>query len=195
MKIPVLFTQKNSNYDLDHKFDIYDINRNALTCISRSAAIYHPPCRSWGRLRGLANRIPVEHWYAVWSVIRCRRFGGVIEHPAGSTLWKLMKLPLPGSKPDNFGGWSMSINQSWFGFKAAKNTWLYIVGISPSELPDYPISFNAITHCVSTSKKMAGKKELSKNSKSKTPAELCKFLYNICESIELKKEYQNGKSN
>lgn len=187
MKIPVLFTQKNSNYNLDQKFDCYDIERNALTCSSRSAAIYHPPCRSWGRLRGLAHRIPVEHWLAVWSVIRCRKFGGVIEHPAGSTLWKLMKLPLPGSGYDNYGGWSMSINQSWFGFKATKNTWLYIVGINAGQLPDYTISLNAVTHCVSTSKNMSGKKELSKQSRAKTPAPLCNFLYQICINVELNK--------
>lgn len=184
--IEVYFTQKNSNYNLSNKFDCYDKERNSLSTKSKLPAIYHPPCRTWGRLRGLSNNEPGEHLLAVWSILRIWRYGGVLEHPAGSKLWDLMKLPLPGSGYDKFGGFSISINQSWFGFKAEKNTWLYIKGCKINEIPSIELSFDAITHVVTTSKKGTGKKELSKGARSKTPVKLIKWLSEVIEVINAK---------
>lgn len=48
--VPVLFVADSSNYKNDLRFDCYDKNRNALTIKNTLPAIYHPPCRTWGRL-------------------------------------------------------------------------------------------------------------------------------------------------
>lgn len=187
MKIPILFTMQNSNYALFENADCYDIKRDALTCTSDSAFVAHPPCRSWGRLRKFANVVPGEHLLAVWSVFRLWRYGGVLEHPAGSGLWKLLNLPLPGSGYDFRGGFSISFNQSWFGFKCEKNTWLYIVGCSLSDIPSMPLNFNAVSHTICSTSRATSKKEISKNKRSETVPALCEYLISICEIINFLK--------
>lgn len=187
MKLPVLFTQSGSNYDNYKCFDTYDFERNALTYNGSSAVICHPPCRSWGRLRGLAYRVPAEHWLAVWSVLKIRKLGGVLEHPAGSTLWKFCKLPYPGQAPDIYGGFSISINQHWFGFEAEKNTWLYVCGCELKDIPPVSLNFSAVTHVVNSVKASKVKKELSKNKRALTPVDLCFFLAHIILTINEKK--------
>lgn len=62
-----------------------------------------------------------------------RRFGGVLEHPAGSHAWAyfgLSKPPVAGGwvKADDFGGWTCCVEQGWYGHYAPKPTWLYSVG-------------------------------------------------------------------
>lgn len=186
MQIPVLFVNQSTNYE-NFNTDLYDINRNALSIVNDCAAVYHPPCRSWGRLRSFANFSPGEHWLAVWSVIRIRRFGGVLEHPAGSKLWNFMCLPRPGAGYDSFGGFSVKINQHDFGFECEKNTWLYIVGIDVNLLPAFPLNFDAVTHIISSCKLENGKREISKNKRAATTIMLCSYLLQISEIINYKK--------
>lgn len=193
--IPVLYVQQSSNYNSLPGFDCYDLDRDALSYKGDSAFIAHPPCRSWGRLRGLANYVPLERFLAIHAIYHVRKKGGVLEHPAGSKLWEFMSLPKPGSKPDRWGGFSVSLNQHWFGFPATKNTWLYICGCSPGQLPAMPLNFNAVTHCVSTSINMLGKKELSKNLRAKTPVQMCNYLKEICEIINENKLKKNDNTN
>jgi len=174
-KTVVLFAQVESTYKkLD--CDVFDIERNALTCARLEAAIYHPPCRTWGRLYKLCRWENGEHWLAVWSILRIWRYGGVLEHPAGSKLWRLMGLPKPGSGTDIHGGFSLSIDQSWFGHKCKKNTWLYVKGCNPGQMPQMPLSFDAITHCISSTNKSLGMKEISKKWREKTPIKLAQYL-------------------
>ena len=181
--VQVLFTQFKSTY-LDLGCDCYDLQRNALSIKSREPAIYHPPCRAWSRMRSFA-KVPVgERFLAIWSVSRVRRFGGVVEQPAGSKLWEFLNLPLPGSSYDIFGGFSISIDQHWFGHKAKKNTWLYIKGCSLSDLPPYPMNFDCVTHCLNTSSKNSKLKELAKNKRSYTPILFAKWLVEVVEIIK-----------
>jgi hypothetical protein len=99
------------------------------------AAVAHPPCRAWGRLRQFAKPRDDEKALAVLAVALVRRWGGVLEHPAASTLWAHCGLPTPGRAPDRFGGWTAEIRQCDWGHKAEKLTWLYIVGMHPDDLP------------------------------------------------------------
>lgn len=184
-KTVVLFAQADSTYkELD--CDVYDIERNALSCKSKKACIYHPPCRTWGRLRSFANVHPGEHLLAVWSILRIWRYGGVLEHPAGSKLWNIMSLAKPGQGLDNRGGYSISIDQSWFGHPCKKNTWLYIKGCTISEIPAFPLRFDLIQYCISSNSKKTGLKEVSKKWREKTPVELANYLIRITEIINYK---------
>jgi len=183
VKIPVLFTKKDSNYNLFPFFDCYDVNRNALSFEGTTPLIAHPPCRLFSRLRGFSTAPAQEKELAYFAMEKVRSNGGILEHPRSSTLWKECEVGTP-LKPDKFGGYLISVNLHWFGYKAIKKTGLYIVGIDYSELPSLPLSFNAITHTISTSKK-ATKKELSKRERSTTPVALCLWLYEVVTLIGL----------
>jgi hypothetical protein len=65
-----------------------------------------------------------------------RQFGGVLEHPKGSTLFRSYDLPLPGHLPDAFGGITIEVRQCDWGHVARKWTWLYVVGCR--DLPPCP---------------------------------------------------------
>lgn len=183
----VLFTQNGSVYD-ELYCDTYPIERNALTCKSSRPAIYHPPCRTWGRLRQFTHFHPGEHLLAVWSIIRIWRYGGVLEHPAGSKLWSLMGLSMPGSKADINGGISLSVNQSWFGHKCEKNTWVYIKGLSINEVPSFPLSFDLIEYSISHTKKNSKLKEVTRKYRNSTPVKFAEWLIDIVALIEQKSQ-------
>ncbi|MGC2355277.1 MAG: hypothetical protein WA491_04390 [Candidatus Acidiferrum sp.] len=67
-----------------------------------------------------------------------QRNGGVLEHPAASVAWKCFHLPRPNQPPDSQGGYTIYVEQSWFGCSTRKPTWLYIVGVPKRELPSLP---------------------------------------------------------
>ena len=191
--VSVLYTQKNSIYQ-QLNVDCWDITRDARTFSGTNAVVCHPPCRAWGRLRHFAKPRWDEKELAVSSIAIIRANGGVLEHPAGSKLWSELNLPL-GSATDVFGGFTISINQSWFGHRAKKNTWLYICGCSRSQVPRLMLSFDAITHVVGSSKKCRSKsalKELSKKGREATPLHLANFLINIAIICNNNKKQYNG---
>lgn len=183
MKVPVLFTEEKSIYN-SLNCNVFDINRDALNYSGISAGIYHPPCRAWSRLKYFAKPAPGEIELAIWSIMQIQKYGGVLEHPRSSSLFKL--LPAPGSK-DSFGGLTIFFNQSDFGHKCEKATGLYIVGLELQEIPSMPINFNAIEFTCGSSKKNNSKKEINKNNRSSTPPDFAKFLIEICKLIETKK--------
>lgn len=177
----VLFTQKNSIY-LSLGCDCYDVERNALTWTGSEPAIYHPPCRLFSRLRKFSTAPSSEKFLAYWSIEKIRRFGGVLEHPAQSTLWMEKNLPVPG-KSDEFG-FSIDIDQYWFGHKAQKRTWLYIVGILPKQLPDYPLVCGNAEFVLETSARKNKKPTLKKSERSATPEAFANWLIQIINLIK-----------
>ena len=181
----VLFTKAKSNYLKFQQSDCYDINRNALTLPGSEPAIFHPPCRLFGRLRQFSKAPGCEKLLAYWSMLYVRNNGGILEHPRSSTLWSQFNVGKP-LTPDRYGGYLISVNLSWFGFKAQKKTGLYIVGIPYKELPPLPLSFNAITHSISGNTK-SNLKELDKTKNSETPAQLCLWLNEVIELIKLRR--------
>ncbi len=177
--VSVLFTQDNSIY---HKFnaDCWDISRDARNYDGKNPVVAHPPCRAWGQLSHMAKPRPDEKELALFAIDQVRRVGGVLEHPAASKLWP-QYLPLPGTK-DNWGGYSICIDQFWFGHRCKKKTLLYIVGVAERHLPDIPIRYDAITHIIGTSgrrkdgKRASSRKEVSKKEREATPEQLAQWL-------------------
>lgn len=175
--VAVLFARADSVYK-DYSFcDVYDIERDALTFKGDLPIVAHPPCRAWGRLRMQAKPREGEKELAIWAIQQIRNNGGVLEHPECSLLWEVMELPL-GRDIDKFGGFSLSVDQFWWGHKARKKTWLYILGIQPDEIPDFQIRYEAITHVVCSTKK-GYKKELSKAARESTPKKFAEWLIDI----------------
>lgn len=118
-KIPVLFVQKNSNYYNFDFFDCYDEKRNAFNYYGRQPGIYHPPCRLFSKLKSFSTAHISEKKCAFFSLDRVRMFGGILEHPRQSTLFKQGDFNLDGSV-DKYGGFLRSVNLSWFGYPAEK---------------------------------------------------------------------------
>lgn len=179
----VLFARSDSIYKTLPSCDVYDIERDARTWPGGSPVIAHPPCRAWGRLRHFAKPRPDEKELALWAVEQVRRFGGVLEHPAQSTLWDVACLPKVGMR-DIYGGWTLPIPQYWFGHRAEKATWLYVVGCEPGKLPPIPFKMGEATHVVQSRKRHKYRPHITKAEREHTPLELAKWLCDVIKQIE-----------
>lgn len=183
LDVPVsaLFVRSDSIYK-SLLFDCYDKARNAIYYERSNAVICHPPCRAWSRLRHFANPVEGESELAIWSIDLARKNGGVVEHPLGSSLWAHMNLPL-GPNIDEFGGYTVSINQHWYGHKAEKKSLLYICGCPRNKLPLIPIIFDAVEYTVCSSSKIPvyrrNKKEITKAEREHTPEKLALWLIEV----------------
>lgn len=182
MKVSALFVRQDSIYK-QLGVDCWDIDRDARNWPGGNPLIAHPPCRAWGRFRAFANPRPDEKQLAITAIDLIRKWGGVLEHPAASSLWKCVGLPLPGENADQWGGWSLSVDQFWFGHKARKRTWLYIVGVSPGKIPAYPLKMDAIEYVVNGDKGTRWKKEITRKEREHTPPAFAEFLIELCEKI------------
>lgn len=145
--VAVLFARRDSVYKSDPRCDVFDEPRNALTFAGGLPVVAHPPCRSWGQLAHFAKPRDGERELAIWAVDVVRRCGGVLEHPRASRLWKEAGLPDPGAR-DRFGGFTLGIDQDWFGHRAEKRTLLYIVGVEPTDIPAFPLRLEPPSHVV-----------------------------------------------
>lgn len=138
--VSVLFARADSCYT-DLVGDVWDRRRDARRYVGSNAVVCHPPCRGWGRLRNWAKPRPDEKALALFAVDQVRRCGGVLEHPWGSTLWPVAGLPHPGYV-DAWGGWTLLIDQGWWGHPAPKPTYLYIVGLQRDDVGELPVQLH-----------------------------------------------------
>jgi len=148
ISVAVLFVRRDSVYKSMPGVDAYDIDRGARTFPGPGPIIAHPPCRSWGSMRHWAKGSLEEHRLAPWAVEQVRRWGGVLEHPAASSLWRACALPRPGQGPDAYGGFSLDVEQHWWGHRATKRTWLYVCGCRRGQVPRRPLVMTHATHVV-----------------------------------------------
>lgn len=112
--------------------DWWDAERDATRYAGPNPIVAHPPCGHWGHLRHLHKKD--DGHLAPIAVDQVRAWGGVLEHPAGSRLWKQCGLPLPGELPDPFGGVAIDVCQCDWGHPARKRTWLYLVRVDASAI-------------------------------------------------------------
>jgi hypothetical protein len=145
-KFAALFVRKDSSYKKRDVFDTWDIDRDALKFDGNEPVVCHPPCRAWGRLSHMATRVREgEPELALWSIDLIRSNGGILEHPKGSRLFGKY-LPNVG-EIDEFGGFTILIDQYDFGHVAHKKTNLYFCGLTPEQLPDLPPEDTTIHYC------------------------------------------------
>ncbi len=142
--IAALFVDGRGVYAGLEGVDVWDEARDARLYAGPWPVVAHPPCNKWSPLAFInQSRLP---GYRVGDDGGCfaaaleavRRFGGVLEHPAGSLAWKRYGLPRP-----TFGmwdqslldsGWTCEVEQGAYGHRARKRTWLYYVGPEPDDL-------------------------------------------------------------
>ena len=186
--ISVLYVRSDSVYK-SLGVDCWDIERDARKWPGGNPIVAHPPCRAWGKLKAFAKPRLDEKELARQAIRDIRKYGGVLEHPRHSSLWKEMSLPAPGTV-DAFGGYSICVDQYWWGHKAQKKTLLYICGCPIKDLPPIPIKFDAVTHYVGYPKSWRGKprngmREVSKKEREATPIELAKWLILVAEKCQI----------
>jgi hypothetical protein len=177
-QVAILYARADSVYKTLPGCDVWDEERDARRWPGGAPVVAHPPCRAWGKLRKFANPMPHEKDLARLSVAHVRRYGGVLEHPEWSTLWDDMGLPRPANGlRDEFGGWTLAVSQKWWGHRAEKKTWLYIVGCEPRNLPPIPYTIAEATHVIKGVK--GGKPAVSKAEREHTPPDFAVWLVEV----------------
>jgi hypothetical protein len=196
-QVAALFVRSDSFYKSMKSVDCWDIGRDARKWPGGSPVIAHPPCRAWGRLRQMARPRSDEKDLAIFAIEQVRRWGGVLEHPAASTLWQACSLPEPGYT-DDLGGWTLPIFQSSWGHRADKATRLYIVGTRPLFIPPMPYVMGRAQCIVGSPRRKTNglriqdgeqgfRQEVSKAERERTPPALCAWLVELargCKAIE-----------
>lgn len=190
--VAILFARQDSNYKAMAGTDVFDIDRDARNFAGGMPVVAHPPCRMWGKLRQFAKGRPDEKDLARFAVRMVREWGGVLEHPFSSTLWPDQGLPAIGQL-DEHGGWTLVIDQDWFGHRAEKRTKLYIVGVSPRDIPDFPLRIEEPTHVLASDRRAGPgrlsarlrkgdpgwRPEVSKAEREHTPPALAEWLVEL----------------
>lgn len=161
--ISILCTMPCSNYLLIPGLDLWSKERDAYNFTGLNKVICHPPCAQWSRLKHFSKFDKKEKDLFKFCLDIVNTNGGIIEHPAGSSAFKFYNI-----KP------TLSINQHWFGFPCRKSTWLYSSGVI---FKSHPLSFDAITHTISSSSRSRSLPELSnRKNRSLMPLAFCQFL-------------------
>jgi hypothetical protein len=120
------------------QLDVFAPTRDARNYGGDHPVIAHPPCGPWGRFWWNYKGGEGAKDCGLRAVEQVREFGGVLEHPAQSGLWKVAGIPAPGDPPDPWDGWTLLVQQCDWGHLARKSTWLYVVGVEPQNLPEFP---------------------------------------------------------
>jgi len=173
--VSVLYARRDSVYKTFDNVDVWDQDRDARKYEGDGPVVAHPPCRAWGRLKAFAKPSEGEKLLAISAVKLVRRNGGVLEHPAGSSLWREMDMPRPVEGTDSFGGYTILVNQSDFGHRAQKATWLYIVGPKTCDLPIAPITLGFPDRTVT---------QLGRAAREHTPVRLARWLVDVAMSTD-----------
>ena len=158
--------------------------RDAMLYDGPHSVVAHPPCGHWGRWRRRCKQPTAWATAGLVAFRQVRRFGGVLEHPAYSTLWAAAEAPRPG-EVDSFGGWTLQVNQTRWGHPCLKPTWLYIRGVSPADIPDLPAEQPA-THCMVRLRRNSHElPELPKLKRHITPPAMARWLVALAGKADL----------
>lgn len=164
MRIPVLYADERGPYAADARFSVWGQRRDARRYAGPLPVIAHPPCGHWGRYRSVCQQAGGDCGPIAFRQVR--EWGGVLEHPAASSLFIREGAPPPGPEWDFWKGRTVEIDLWDFGFPTRKLTWLYVVNV---ELPPLPLPrVESPTRQVES---------LSAQSRRRTPPALCDWLY------------------
>lgn len=127
--------------------DPWDEKRDARLYDGPHRVVAHPPCQLWvnfaalnfKRYGGEHNRPGNDGGCFASALTSLRRWGGVLEHPAGSNAWGHFCLRRPEgigwTQCRTHGYYVCEVWQSAYGHKARKRTWLMYSGVRrPPEL-------------------------------------------------------------
>mgnify|MGYP007032583599 CR=1 FL=1 len=181
--VAALYLREDSIYFDLPGVDCWPASRDAFGFAGRDPVIAHPPCRLWSRMRAFSTA-PDSERETGFHAVRCVQLnGGVLEHPAHSSLWDACSLPGPGEGFDRFGGWTLPVVQFWWGHRAMKATWLYIRGCAPGDIPAYPLVLGESPRVINT-RKRGSRPEVSKREREATPPKFAQWLVELARRCE-----------
>jgi hypothetical protein len=112
--------------------ECWDETRDARNYAGPHPVVAHPPCGPWGALKHMRvpnrERRTQDADCAGFAVAAVRRWGGVLEQPARSLMFREFGMPSPFGGQDQHGGWTLHCCQVEWGHPARKQSWIYVVG-------------------------------------------------------------------
>jgi hypothetical protein len=145
--IAALYVQPRGCYFGLEGVDPWPESRDARTYDGPWPVVAHPPCERWGAMArggsrrdgGRAKAEGADGGCFAAALEAVRRWGGVLEHPAGSAAWRAFGLTAPPRAggwvaADELGGLTCCVEQGHYGHPARKATWLYASGVSTPDL-------------------------------------------------------------
>lgn len=169
--IAALYVDPNGPYAGRGDIDCWDKARNAHNYAGPWPVIAHPECGPWGALRQFCTL--QDRMCGIHAVAHVRKWGGILEHPSGSTLWRHESMSYPGCLPDAHGGVSIEVDQCDWGHPARKRTWLYMVNIH--DLPPFPAP-GTPTAVIKPARNGAGAVHVPKSQRHITPPPFAEWL-------------------
>lgn len=172
--------------------DCWDEARDATAYPGPWPVVAHPPCGPWGKLRGQCTLQRAD--LGPVAVEQVMRWGGVLEHPSGSLLWRECNLPQPGELHrwvDTGAGlrrvWSIAVDQCEWGHEARKATWLLLVGVEPDAVGHPPMPGAQPTRTVQSRRHLHSHgqdrlREMSKTRRHLTPPLMAEWLVALARS-------------
>lgn len=131
--IAALYVARGGCYFGIPDVDPWDAERDARLYAGPWPVVAHPPCERWGRYATTwGGTVGDDAGCFAAALEAVRRWGGVLEHPAGSRAWPAFGLaPPPASggwvSAGDLRGYVCSVEQGHYGHRARKATWLYAV--------------------------------------------------------------------
>lgn len=172
--VAALYVDPKGPYPTMPNVECWDEQRDARTYPGPHPVVAHPPCGPWGKLSHFSKQDASGGPAAV------RRWGGVLEHPEYSKLWRACGLPRPGEPPDAFGGYTIAVDQCAYGHVSRKGTWVYVVGAPPPTVRTGGVPTHAI--CNGRGQRLKDgtlRKRCTAEQARLTPREFARFLIDI----------------
>lgn len=174
--------------------ECWDAERDATRYAGPWPVVAHPPCGPWGKLRGQCTRQDAS--LGPVAAAQVMRWGGVLEHPAGSLLWRECNLPEPGEFPRHVQAaedvpmrrvWTIAVDQCEWGHEARKATWLLLVGVEPNAVGVPPMPGAQPTRTVQSRRHLWSHgndrmREMSKTRRHLTPPLMAEWLVALARS-------------
>jgi hypothetical protein len=144
--IAALYIDPRGPYPRMPDVDCWDESRDARLYDGPHPVVAHPPCGPWSNLRHL-HRGEGKDCGPI-AVEQVRRWGGVVEQPAGSKLFAHCGIAIPGEaqRVDEWRGFSVVVDQCAWGHVARKRTWLYFVEVDLMRVLETIRYGGAVTH-------------------------------------------------
>jgi hypothetical protein len=187
MIVAALYIDPRGPYPKITGVDCWDADRDARKYAGPWPVVVHPPCGAWSSLRHLHRRSDEE--LAPIAVEQVRTWGGVLEHPAHSLLFRHCSMPEPGELPDGFGV-TLAVDQCDFGHVARKSSWIYMVRVDTKRIA-LPVPSEP-THWCSGSRRAPrgpvppGIKVCSVRQRRRTPPAFAEWLIALARTVSPK---------